>query len=196
MLTIKMNYLIPWLPYTLFSESVKLSHLAHSWLLSELFIYDFLPMWLLGIYLEFTVKCVCADNRGHASFILVSILSSLVHAHSKSLIGFLKYNNSIGGRWIDWSRITKFTYSIRKEKICLVDVNCFTPLADFHAFVLFMANTHLSMDWRVQNASAESESPRALKDLERNECGLAIFESPGLHRRLCPLKAVGHRDTC
>lgn len=39
-----------------------------------------------------------------------------------------------------------------------MDVNCFTPLADFHAFVLLMANTHLSMDWSIQNASAESES--------------------------------------
>lgn len=39
-----------------------------------------------------------------------------------------------------------------------MDVNCFTPLADFHAFVLFMTNTQLSMDWSIQNASAESES--------------------------------------
>lgn len=60
---------------------------------------------------------------------------------------------------MDWSCITKFTYRIRKEKkIYLVDVNCFTPLADVHAFVLLMADTHLSMDRSIQNASAESES--------------------------------------
>lgn len=39
-----------------------------------------------------------------------------------------------------------------------MDVNCFTPSVDFHAFVLFMTNTQLSMDWSIQNASAESES--------------------------------------
>ena len=185
-----MNSLIPWLPHMLFLESVKLSHLAHSWLLSELFIYDFLPMWLLGIYLSSTLKCACGDNRDHSFFILLSILSSPVHSHSKSLIGFLKYNNSTGGRWIDGSCITKFTYRIRKEKNLFSGCELFYFLGWLSCLCLAHGLQHSECQCWIWI------TPRALKDLERNECGLVIFESPGLHRRLSPLKAVGYRDTC